>query len=108
MFRGLESVNLIAVFPGVCGGCLPSAFASGLVSSSTPIRVLFLRKTKFPVGHGSCHAILQWKEVLGSVPLAALGEHHHGLNGCSPQCPFRMSFSLAQTLQASGQNEDLC
>lgn len=77
------------------------AFASGLVSSSTLIRLLFLSKTKFPVGHGSCHAILQWKKVMGCVPLAAPGENQHGLNGCSPQCPSRMSFSLVQTLQAS-------
>lgn len=97
MFRGLDSVNLIAVIPGVYGSCLPSAFACGLVSSSTPIRLLFLRKTKFPVGHGSHHAILQWKKVMGCFPLAAPGENQHGLNGYSPQCPSRMSFSLVQT-----------
>ena len=49
----------------------PLAFASGLVSSSTPTRLLFLRKTESPVGHGSHHAILEWKKVMGCVPLAA-------------------------------------
>lgn len=82
MFRGLESVNLIAVFPGVCGNSLASAFASGLVCSTT-IKLLFLRKIKFPVGHGSHHAILQWKKVTGCVPLAPHRENQHGLNGCS-------------------------
>lgn len=99
MFRGLESVNLIAVFPGACGDSRASAFASGLVSSTT-IRLLFLKKIKFPVGHGSHHAILQWKKVTGCVPSAPHRENQHGLNGCSPQHQFRISCSLIQTLQA--------